>query len=592
MSDPVGLTTADRAAIRAELRRDARLMAYLKALRRLPEEGAARRILFAASHTVRTLDPYVRVEAELASWRLEPRYVEYAQWQHALIAGQGADEPDAYVLSLHYESLLSGAGGRASAMVEAEEAVATVLRSFRARTKAPLFVLHLPPPRPIGAVGFGKGGNLRRIDAAIELGHRVAALAAGLEATYLVDLSATPQVAGNWQDDKGLYASLSPVASHAAPLIAQAVARAIAPLFRPRRKVLVLDLDNTLWGGIVGEVGSEGVQLGEGWPGAAYLSFQREVRELAESGVLLALNSKNNEADARAVFDTRPEMILRWSDFAARRVNWQDKAENLASIAAELSLGIDSFVFADDSPVECARIGGAFPEVEVVHLPDDPARLTDALLNCPGFDVLNLTDEDRRRTESYRSETARGALRETTGDYPAFLRSLSLEIAIAPSDDGSFERLHQLLLKTNQFHLTLERPTQTELAARRGRLFSVRLRDRFGDYGIIGVLEAVVRQDAVEIVNLALSCRALGRLVEETVLAFVAELARAAGAAALTARAVAGPRNQPALDFLAKAGFAPVGEQLFRLPISPAAPAYPEEAAVTRPTPAMLEGTW
>jgi FkbH-like protein len=452
-------------------------------------------------------------------------------------------------------------------------------------------VLHLPPPRPIGAIGFGKGGNLRRIDAASEISHRIAALAEGLEGTYLIDLSATPHLAGTWRDEKGLQASLSPIASHAAPLIAQAIARAVAPLFRPRRKVLVLDLDNTLWGGIVGEVGCEGVILGDSWPGAAYVAFQRAVRELAESGVLLALNSKNNEADARAVFDTRPEMILRWNDFAARRVNWQDKAENLASIASDLSLGIDSFVFADDSPVECERIRAAFPEVEVVELTEEPARLVDALLDCPGFDVLSLTDEDRLRMASYRSETERSTLREATGDYHAFLRSLSLEIDIAPCDDGSFERLHQLLLKTNQFHLTLERPTQTELAARRGRLFSIRLRDRFGDYGIIGVLEIVVRRDAFEIVNLALSCRALGRLVEETVLAFVAEVARAAGAAAITARSVVGPRNQPAMDFLEKAGFVCVAEQLVRLSTGHGAPTYPSEAVVRRPEPAILERT-
>ncbi len=590
MIDPMALTAAARSAFRSELRHDARLMSYLKALKRLPEAGAARRVLFASSYSVRPLEPYLCVEAALAGWRLEPRFVEYGQWQQALIAGSGGAEPDAYVLMLHPESLLAAAGNMATHIDAAETSIAAVFRSFRARSRTPFFVLHLPPPRPLGAIGFGQGGTPRRIDAATELCHRIATLAKNLDATYVIDLSATPKVAGAWQDDKGLQASLSPVASHAAPLIAEAIARSVAPLFRPRRKILVVDLDNTLWGGVVGEVGSEGVSLGAGWPGAAYLAFQRIIRELGESGVLLALNSKNNESDARAVFETRTEMVLQWNDFAARRVNWCDKAENLASIADELSLGIESFVFADDSPVECARIRAAFPDVEVIQLSDDPTGLVEALLGCPGFDMLSVTDEDRGRTESYRSESERSALRQTTGDYRAFLRSLSLEIDITPCDGSSLERLHQLLLKTNQFHFTLERPAKTELGARANRLFSVRLRDRFGDYGIIGVLETAVRRDAVEIVNLALSCRALGRLVEETVLAFVAEIARATGVAALSARSVVGPRNQPALDFLDKAGFRPHGPVL-RLPIGPDAPAYPAEAMVSRPEPVILERT-
>ena len=588
MNEAVKLTTADRTAMRAELRADARLMTYLRALKRISGAGSARRVVIASSYTVRTLDPYLRIEAELAGWRLDPHYVEYAQWQQALIVGAGSTEPDAYLLMLHPDSLLADETELTAAIELAAASVADVLGSFRARSKAPLFVLHLPPPRLNEADCLGADA-IRRNDAAIQLSHRIAHLAKNLDGAYVIDLSAAPELADSWRDDRGLQANLSPIASHAAPRLAEAIARMIAPLFRPRRKVLMLDLDNTLWGGIVGELGSAGVAIGENWPGAGYIAFQRMVRELSQTGVLLALNSKNNEADARSVFETRPEMVLRWNDFVSCRVNWHDKAENLASIAAELSLGLDSIVFVDDSPVECARVRAAFPEVEVVQLPEDPAALVDALRACPGFDVLNLTEEDRLRTRGYQAESERTVLRASAGDYRSFLRSLSLQIDIAPCDDRSFERLHQLLLKTNQFHLTLERPTLIELASRRGGLYSIQLRDRFGDYGIIGVLEMVARRDTIEIMNLALSCRALGRLVEETVLAFAAELAQARGAVALTAKPVSGPRNQPATEFFAKAGFSSLGDQGIGLPLGPGKPPYPLEAVVKRPEPAVLE---
>ncbi|MEZ5670392.1 MAG: HAD-IIIC family phosphatase [Alphaproteobacteria bacterium] len=584
------LAPAELAALRAEVRAAPQLLTYLKLRKRLGGEPAAgRKVAVVSSYTVRPLEPYLAVEAALSGWRIAAGFTEYSLWQQALLAPP--DDLEACVLLLHLGELIGDARDAAAAAETAAASLAGVLAGFRARSGAPLVIARVSAPAWAGAQAFGDRGAASLSRAAATVNAAIDAFAAQHPQAHAIDL---PQPSDGDAGAEGLARTLSPIAPTDAPRVAEAVARALSGFFRPRRKVLVTDLDNTLWHGVVGEVGPEGIGLAGSWPGEAHRQLQRAMLDLSRSGVLLAVNSKNNEADARAAFE-RDDMLLRWDDFAAHRVNWQDKAENIGELARELSLGTDSFVFVDDSAIECARIRAAFPEVEVVQLPEDPARFVDALIDCRGFDALSVTREDLARAEGVKAERKRTALQAAAVDLSGFLASLDLTVAIRPCDDATRERIHQLFNKTNQFHLTLERPGLADLARRGDGLYALSLRDRFGDYGVIGALEIAADGEALQLRNLALSCRALGRRVEETALAFAVEQARRAGAKTLTARLVRGPRNAPAWEFVARAGFAardagervgdPAG-QWFGLDLASAADGYPPEVSVTRPEPA------
>ncbi|MDW3206343.1 MAG: HAD-IIIC family phosphatase [Alphaproteobacteria bacterium] len=569
----------DVAAFRSELRASPKLMTYLKALRVLESESIpARRVRLLSSFTVRALEPYLKVEALLSGWRMEPQFEEYSQWQQALLsAPQEGAEADAYVLLLHPEAFVDATRDRDEALNAAERNLTALVSNFRKRCGAPLLLVL--PKTAVHAERFGFGLLARGPSevAATRLCDALRAVAESTAGVYCVD---PPEEMVSDRDLVGLYRTMTPVRPAHAPGYAETIARSLSGFFRPRKKVLVCDLDNTLWGGVVGETGADGVAIGPEWPGQAYRLLQRAILDLSESGILLAIASKNNEADAREVFDTRSEMVLRWEDFVARRVDWNDKAENIRSMAEELSLGLDSFVFLDDNPVECARVRTALPQVEVVMMPQEPERFVEELLNCRGFDALSIMAEDKLRTQTYRAEGQRRALQEDAASIDDFLKTLALQADLKTVQASTVERTHQLFNKTNQFHMTLERPTLSEIEARREGLYTISLRDRFGDYGIIGILELSSSPDAMRIDNLIMSCRALGRGMEETALAFAAEQARERNLAKLEIAFVEGPRNQPARRFLEKAEFEAArdegdGRCIYVRPIDRNIPEYP-----------------
>jgi FkbH-like protein len=334
------------------------------------------------------------------------------------------------------------------------------------------------------------------------------------------------------------------------------------------RKCLVLDLDDTLWGGVVGEDGAAGVDLGATPRGAAHVLFQREIGRLRQRGVLLAICSKNDEAAAAAVFETRPEMRLRLDDFAARRIDWEPKPENVAAIAAELGIGLDSIVFWDDSTAERARMRAALPEVLTPEVPPDPALYRQTLVEMTVFDTLALTAEDVERTRLYAERASRRRLEDdlrSAGRLDDYLRDLRTVVQIAPASEPSLPRIAQLTRKTNQFNLTTLRLTEAEveaMQARGRRVLALRVADRFGDSGLVGVGIAgpsPAASAAWEIDVLLLSCRVLGRGVESALLARLARDARDAGATRLVGRYLPTERNRPARDCFRDHGFRPLG---------------------------------
>lgn len=327
------------------------------------------------------------------------------------------------------------------------------------------------------------------------------------------------------------------------------------------RKCLVLDCDNTLWGGVVGEEGIAGIALGKSYPGSAYYEFQQETLNLYHKGIILALCSKNNEADVWQVFREHPGMVLKREHIAAARINWQDKATNIKQLAQDLNIDLDSMVFVDDSEFEIEMIRHALPEVEVIHLPGNAAFLYQGLLaSCGWFDGLMLTSEDQQRGSMYQAEGERNKLRsEVQLDVEAFCKSLNMVVTIRFADDFAIPRIAQLTQKTNQFNLTTHRHTEIDIKSLAdgddSDVVYLGLKDRFGDLGIVGVCILKYESSKAIFDTFLLSCRALGRRIEDVMLQHGVKLAELRGSRTVIGTYAATRKNEQVKDFYANQGF-------------------------------------
>ena len=336
------------------------------------------------------------------------------------------------------------------------------------------------------------------------------------------------------------------------------VARKVRSRVRTPAKVLALDADNTLWGGIVGEDGLDGLQLSDDHPGRSFRLFQQAIRSLKDRGVMLVLVSRNDEADVLRVLDEHPEMVLRREDFVASRINWAPKSQNLKELAEELNVGLDSFVFVDDDPANRAEVSANAPEVLVVPLPVNPISYTETLSSLWCFDGLQGTTEDPSRPQLMQQQSKRDQLRADASDPDAWLKSLNLRAEMRRATERDLPRIAQLVQKTNQFNLSLKRRSLDELRPllADAAVFTIRAADQFGDYGMIGVVIARPNNDnALAIDTFLLSCRALGRGIETAALHELLQLARNRGHSEVLAPFVVGPRNTPIRKFLEQSGF-------------------------------------
>lgn len=337
--------------------------------------------------------------------------------------------------------------------------------------------------------------------------------------------------------------------------------RYFAPLYQAQKKVLAVDLDNTLWGGVIGEDGIENIRLGLDQGGYPYLRFQESLLTLKKSGILLVICSKNNELDAQEVFRKHPDMRLKWEDFVSHRVNWNLKSENLKSIAEELNLGISSFAFFDDSSFERTQMREALPEVDVIEVPNDASMYVCALSEYTGFDALKLSDEDRSRTEMYVTERARKDLRAQSDSLEGFYESLNMEAQILKVTQTQLSRVHQLIQKTNQFNLTTRRYSESDLQSMLAgpnspyEIYALRLKDKLGENGLTGAIIIKKHQNKWEIDTFLLSCRVIGRTVEYALIRWLAEKAQNENIAHISAQFIPTEKNQVASEFLLKAGF-------------------------------------
>ena len=338
-----------------------------------------------------------------------------------------------------------------------------------------------------------------------------------------------------------------------------ALVRQILSARRSPAKVIAIDCDNTLWGEVVGEAGFDGIQIGSDGHGRSFQLFQKALKRLKERGLLLAVVSRNEEQDVREVFEKHPGMVLRADDIAAWRVNWKRKSENLRELAAELNLGLDSFVFLDDDLSVRLEVETSVPEVHVVPLPAEPATWCETLSRLWLFDGAAATEVDAARTAMAQQESLRASELRSAATLEEYLTSLQLQVDMHPPDEPEWPRVAQLTQRTNQFNLNLRRRTTEEMKAwcAERPVWTLRAKDRFGDYGLIGVcvLEPKEASGAAVIETLLMSCRAMGRGVEDAFLYGIATAAANRGASRLVADFVQGPRNQLILEFLRKSGF-------------------------------------
>jgi FkbH-like protein len=405
---------------------------------------------------------------------------------------------------------------------------------------------HLLPTSPLGNLGtklpWDANNFILRLN--IALGDRAPSYVhindvSGLAAKYGVN---------QWFDQRYWFYAKQPVSFQCLVPYVNNTARIIGALFGKTAKCLVADLDNTLWGGVIGDDGIEGIVIGEGDAiGEAFKAFQEYLLKLKQRGILLAVCSKNEEANALAPFQEHPEMVLKRKDFVSFKANWQPKPDNLRLIAEELNIGLDSLVFVDDNPAECEHVRQILPQVKIVGLSDDPAEYPQLLDQSGFFEITTLSNEDMQRTEQYQVNIKRKQLYESATDFKTYLASLEQKSVIRPFEERFLDRITQLINKTNQFNLTTLRLSRSQVEERMEDpnvlTAYVRMADRFGDNGLISVFCARREGDELRINQWLMSCRVLKRGVENLLCNYIVEKAREIGATKLNGIYIPTPKN-------------------------------------------------
>ena len=404
-----------------------------------------------------------------------------------------------------------------------------------------------------GAAPWGSRSLQRRYNAELAL--------AAPRGVMIFDLDHVASLWGKrrWTDQRYWFHSRHAFALDASGPVAYAASQLIAGACGMAKKCLVVDLDNTLWGGVIGDDGLAGIALGSGADGEAFAAFQRFIKALKERGVILAACSKNDPAVAAAVFDDHPDSVLRPDDFAVFRVNWDNKADNIRHIAATLNIGLDAIVFVDDNPMERDIVRRHVPEVAVVDLPDDPALFVAALASQAWFESTAFSAEDAERSRYYAGNARRAVSREAYVDMDEYLRSLDMVATVGGVDAFHLPRIAQLINKSNQFHLTGTRYSEAEIAQLGQQpnccVRHVRLRDRFGDNGLIACVVLLAQGTALHVDTWVMSCRVLGRSVEEFIANEIVAAARARGCDRLIGHYVRSAKNGLVAGLYSRLGF-------------------------------------
>ncbi len=528
------------------------------------------------SVTVEPMMAHMRAEALLAGYLLEVEIGGFGSYAEELMNPEGSlgrFEPDLVLVVFDLED----AAGRLPELccdgvgdgVEDEisgcvERMSQLLRGLRSFSKARIVMqgFVVPDRSSLGDVGdanvrFGLACAVQRIN------EQLARACGALQDCVFFDVDRLAARCGRagWTDARLFLSSRLAVAPGNFVVYTKGLVRAVNVLFRAPRKVLCTDLDNTLWGGVLGEEGADGIATGSTYPGTPYFRYQQYLKQLSSRGVLLAIASKNDEAEVREAFELRAaDLALGMGDFAGLKIRWTEKVDSLRELSRELGLGLESFVLVDDNPVECEAVRRQLPEVAVVQAPvEEPWRLVEMLADERFFDALRVTEDDRNRASEYKAQAKRAELECVAGGREEFLASLGIVCRFESAMQAPLARAVQLLAKTNQFNLTTRRygaADVEEFVSRDGReAIAVRVRDRFGDAGVVGLALARYEGDACRIDSFLLSCRVIGRGIETALLTEISERALRRGAGRLVGEFVPSRRNAVCASFYTDHGF-------------------------------------
>jgi len=517
-----------------------------------------------------------RLEHEIGTMNVRPEFYlgSFGQYQQEILderSGHWNFAPDVTMLMLDghdlfrdvYEHPLDYSIEKANERVKHElESVETLVRNINERLPACTVLLNniiAPPTSGLGLLECNSSHSLKEVVQTYNRG--IEQLARDNTRFYIVDCESLVARLGydNWRDERMWYLAGMPLSSNAMSELAKYYASYLKALQGNTKKCLVLDLDNTLWGGIIGEDGMNGIVLGQVGIGKAYYDFQNEIINLYKRGIVLAVSSKNNYDDAIEVIEKHPYMLLRKEYFSVMKIDWRDKATHLREIAEELNLGLQSFVFLDDSPFERNLIASELPEVMVPELPEDPSFYRGSLLALDSFVMVQLTEEDRKRNKLYRAQAMRTSLRHSSGSLEEFFESLQMHAVIRNPDAFAIPRLSQLTQRTNQFNLTTKRYAEAEIqsfiSSDAYEVYDLQLTDKFGDNGIVGLAIVEKEGSAWRIDTFLLSCRVMGRTVETAFLGYIVEQVRQAGVQHIIGEYIQTKKNVPVKDFYQQQGF-------------------------------------
>ncbi len=551
---------------------------------------------FLSTATVDVLRPYLIVEGARNGYRVLPQFGAFNQLEQPVL------DPASDLYRHHpsviavftllediapaiFECFLSLDPAAIDAtVVGIEERMHSLLVALRTRTDAAVVLFNYAPPAD-PAAGLADGMLARSQASVVQRCNEALASACRRSAgTFVFDYAHLASDLGlsRLVDARLWYMGRVPFGATGQLAVGGQFMRWVAALRKTPRKCLVVDLDNTLWGGVVGEDGPSGIALGDLHPGNVYKSFQRSLLRLRDRGILLAVASKNNERDALDVLERHPDCLLRPEHFAAMQISWQDKASSLRAIAQQLNIGTDALAFFDDNAVEREWVHSELPEVAVIDVPVNATGYARAVTASGLFDQVALSREDQLRAASYQLEPQREQFRSSAPSLEAFLSQLDLRATIGHADVDTLPRIAQLLAKTNQFNLTTRRHDQVDLqsmVASGAVVLWLRASDRFGDSGLVGVVIAVPSQEGVwTLDSLLMSCRVLGRGLERALVGIVAQIVRGRGARLLCGQYVPTSKNGQVADFYSQVGFEPVsGESgIWRLTIADGVPPVPE----------------
>ena len=525
--------------------------------------GRRVRVALTGSFTINPLAAALAVDCHALGIRPSFHVDGYDQYRASLLNGDSPlydFRPDVVFLAVELESLLLLSGrppGEAELPAEASRQVCQLVDVFKTHSTALLVIFDFVAPV--------------RFPFAIS-GDRPGALHQAVNERLHQDFADDPQVRILNYDRLASYhgkrRTTNPKMHHMGrleisetflPLVSRQCLAYIRSLKGPTGKCLVLDLDGTLWGGVVGEDGLEGISLQQSGHGSEYHEWQKAILELSNKGVILALNSKNNPDDALDVLRNHPDMVLREEQFASIQINWNDKASNMRAIAEELNIGLDSLVFLDNDPVERAWVRHALPEVAVYDLPVDATRYARFLEELTDFEVLTITEEDRHRGAMYAAERTRKQLEHTSGSYEEFLDSLQMELTVGPARGIDLPRIAQLTRKTNQFNLRPRAYADAEIAdmekSSQFAIYALKVQDVFGDSGLVGT--AIMRHSGptLAIDSFLMSCRVLGRGIEHVFLKEIVARAKEGGLQNIHGEYVPTGKNGLISNFLDECGF-------------------------------------